>query len=174
MGKARLQELTAAVPRKVLSPLEAKWPLDPKIAPMVAFLRENEVSTLDSCEGGEGHLHPNPWILFEADSNEVCRVWELLYKNKLEFGACVSLLFGKNWISGSNWYGCLTWERKSDYEQILPRIARYGQKLPPEMILSELEGKSPGEVHQILRQQHTKWCQEPECKFEKSQHHPRT
>src|SRR2546427_5238344 len=74
MSKARLEQLKALAPKKILTPLEATYPLDPLIAPMVVYLREHDVDTIESCQGGVGHKCPFPTILFKGDMNEVDRV----------------------------------------------------------------------------------------------------
>jgi hypothetical protein len=38
--------------------------LDPGIAPYVRVLREHGVETFESCEGGSGHVFPEPTVRF--------------------------------------------------------------------------------------------------------------
>lgn len=47
--------------------------LDRGISDAVRVLREAEVETFESCEGGEGHAYPEPTVRFHGDSPEGLR-----------------------------------------------------------------------------------------------------
>ena len=47
--------------------------LDPGIAPMVLALRKYNVETFESCEGGEGHPCPEPFVRFHGNAAEGMR-----------------------------------------------------------------------------------------------------
>ena len=47
--------------------------LDHGIADAVRALRDADVETFESCEGGEGHAYPEPTVRFHGDSPEGLR-----------------------------------------------------------------------------------------------------
>jgi len=49
---------------------EQRESLDPKIAPYVVALNEEGITTFESCQGGEGHCAPEPFIHFKGDQSE--------------------------------------------------------------------------------------------------------
>lgn len=44
--------------------------LDHGVADAVRVLREADVETFESCEGGEGHAYPTPTVRFHGDNAE--------------------------------------------------------------------------------------------------------
>jgi hypothetical protein len=46
--------------------LELDMPMDEGIAPYVHILRGSGIETYESCEGGEGHIFPEPTIRFHG------------------------------------------------------------------------------------------------------------
>ena len=44
--------------------------LDPGIKPYVEILRSYGVETFESCQGGEGHVFPEPTIRFHGDTSD--------------------------------------------------------------------------------------------------------
>lgn len=43
--------------------------LDPGIRRTVCYLRDHEIDTFESCQGGEGHSWPHPCVHFQGDEN---------------------------------------------------------------------------------------------------------
>jgi len=44
--------------------------LDPGISDAVRVLREADVETYESCQGGEGHTYPEPTVRFHGEQSE--------------------------------------------------------------------------------------------------------
>ena len=86
-------------------------PLDPLIAPMVFFLNDHGIRTINSCQGGPNHLYGRPTIGFEAESREeITRVYELLRDNDLHCSAQVCLETGFfQWAGMPSWRGQVSW-----------------------------------------------------------------
>jgi hypothetical protein len=53
-----------------LEPTDPDSPLDPGIEPYVRVLREHNVETFESCQGGEGHCCHEPMIRFHGGRAE--------------------------------------------------------------------------------------------------------
>jgi hypothetical protein len=71
--------------------------IDPDIAPALHALADYEIDTFSSCQGGDGHAHLMPVILFHGDENAGLyavwlleaagfRVWELSRRWSLDHG----------------------------------------------------------------------------------------
>lgn len=95
--------------------MRPKWfrdsiPLDPLIAPMVLFFQQNGIETIQSCEGGEGHLYGKPTITFVASTlKEIDRVAMLLKKNELDTSLEVGLMTGFFSVKHGMRYGQAHW-----------------------------------------------------------------
>lgn len=50
--------------------LDIDMPLDPGIREYVLILRDGGIETFESCEGGEGHVFPEPTIRFFGSNSE--------------------------------------------------------------------------------------------------------
>lgn len=57
--------------------------LDSKIEPYVAALREANIETFESCQGGEGHPYPVPTIRFNGDVSEGWRALAVALQRQL-------------------------------------------------------------------------------------------
>lgn len=71
--------------------------LDAGIAGAVALLRQHEVETFESCQGGEGHCFFEPTIRFHGGKEEGYRVVALLSQNGYQLG---ELRRYWSWIDG--------------------------------------------------------------------------
>ena len=54
--------------------------LDPGIIPAVKFLNEHGFETFESCQGGEGHLFPDPTVRFYGDESDALRAYDACEK----------------------------------------------------------------------------------------------
>ncbi len=71
--------------------------LDPEIAPIVHFLRKHGVNTMNSCQGGDGHMCKYPTVWFTVSRthplSEVYRVADLLLHQNVDMQLELSLRF---------------------------------------------------------------------------------
>ena len=63
--------------------LELDMPLDERIAHAVHVLRAAGVETCESCQGGKGHVFPEPTIQFHGGPGEGFRAYGIAIQNGL-------------------------------------------------------------------------------------------
>jgi hypothetical protein len=86
--------------------------LDPLIKPIVMLLRVNGIKTYTSCQGGKGHLFPEPTVRFHVSQNppegwrKVCKVKNILETHNY-FGLHTSLTIDASW--GFSLIGKVEW-----------------------------------------------------------------
>lgn len=61
-------------------PLDPVVGLDPGIARYVEVLREADIETFESCQGGEGHAAAEPVVMFFGDKSEGFRALDTALK----------------------------------------------------------------------------------------------
>lgn len=66
-----------SLPKSFLEAMTNRLPddIDPKILPLVKYLRENGVRTIHSCQGGEGHSAKWPEIAFLLPEESLGKAW---------------------------------------------------------------------------------------------------
>ncbi len=60
--------------------LELDMPLDAEIADTVHLLRREGIETIESCQGGEGHVFPEPTVRFCGGRGEGFRAYSVCIK----------------------------------------------------------------------------------------------
>ena len=125
-------------------------PLDPLIAPLVLFFRNNRINTVQSCQGkmisspSSDHLYGCPTISFEADSlNYISWVSSLLARNNLDNSLEVGLntgFFSHKIGSMSGWYGRAQWIWTETYkEAVYDRVIKLVDMSSIESIVGDID-----------------------------------
>lgn len=70
-------------PLPVLSDSNLDSPLDPGIRQAVEVLREADVETFESCQGGQGHAYPEPTVRFHGNRAEGFRAFAAAIERQL-------------------------------------------------------------------------------------------
>ena len=66
---------------------EYESPLDKGIEEAVHILRDGNIETYESCEGGDGHAYPEPTIRFHGDRSEGFRALAVALQHDLPVSA---------------------------------------------------------------------------------------
>lgn len=98
-------------------------PLDPLIAPMVLFFRNNGIITINSCEGGINHLYGRPTIGFEASSlDDIDKVYSILHSNDLDTSLEIGLMTGYFSSKYGGRYGKASWLWNGEEEPLFKEL----------------------------------------------------